>query len=168
MANVKILKEGGIDYAVINNAVIPEKGWRNFSGRDGDRYFNVHLSEEDAAVLKAAGYNVKLYEGKNDSNPPIPYLKISIDYELGQRFPIYMPRILQTRKNGNPILLSEDDIFQLDIDIIERAKIKIRAYDWKYNKDSGRKAMLSKMYVTIYEDDFDTEFYPDESELPFA
>ena len=173
--NITILKNvDGFDYFVVNSADIGTGGWRNFSGaatqvkpNNTDRSFNIFLTDEEAMILKNEGYNVKTRVSENPSEPALNYLEIFIKYD--RRFPRLLPKVLQTRPTGAPILLPEDLLYQLDTYEIARAKIKVRAYDWEYNRKHGRKAMLSKMYVTIYQDDFDKEYYPDDDEsLPFA
>lgn len=173
--NIKILKNvDGFDYFEIDNADIGKRGWRNFAGNptqvkpnNTDRSFNIFLSDEEANLLRAEGYNVKTRVSENNtSEPALNYLEIFIKYD--RRFPRFLPKVLQTRPNGAPILIPEDLLYQLDTYEIVRAKLKVRAYDWEYNRKHGRKAMLSKLYVTIYQDDFDKEFYPDDEEIPFA
>lgn len=173
--NIKIIKNvDGFDYFEIDNADIGKRGWRNFAGNptqvkpnNTDRSFNIFLTDEEANLLRAEGYNVKTRVSENNpSEPALNYLEIFIKYD--RRFPRFLPRVLQVRPNGAPILIPEDLLYQLDTYEIVRAKLKVRAYDWEYNRKHGRKAMLSKLYVTIYQDDFDKEFYPDDEEIPFA
>ena len=85
----------------------------------------------------------------------------------------FKPKMWLVRSKGNPILMDEDLVSQLDADDIVRAKLQIRPYDWELeNGTKGRKAMLKQAYFTIEEDDFGAEFYQDEfegadEEVPF-
>ena len=177
-ANLTIMPNGTF---VINKAQVLIGEWRNFSGRpdrfnksNTDRYFHVALTEDEGQRLKDQGYNVKYRDSRNESEPRLVFLKIfvKLDSPAGLK-----PSLWLTRKKGNPILMDEDIINQLDADNLERVKIRVRPYDWKLaNGTSGRKAMLDRAYFTIEEDEFDAEFYDDsfegeysgDEEIPFA
>jgi hypothetical protein len=163
---------------IFDRAQIPVGNWRNFSGgptrfnrSNTKRFFEVFLTEEEGQRLKDAGWNVKYLESRNESEPRQAHLQVFINYDVPKRF---QPKIWMTRTKGNPVLMDEELVGQLDTDDIVRAKLQIRPYDWELdNGTSGRKAMLKQAYFTIEEDDFGAEFYhdsieSDEEEIPFA
>lgn len=166
------------DTIIFDKAQIPVGNWRNFSGgptrfnrSNTQRFFEIFLTDEEGQRLKDIGYNVKTLEARNESEPSQDHLQVFINLNVPKRF---QPKIWLVRRKGNPILMDEELISQLDYDDIVRAKIQVRPYDWKLeNGTSGRKAMLKQAYFTIEEDDFGAEFYHDEEstadeELPFA
>lgn len=164
------------DTVVFNNAQIPYGIWRNFSGgptrfnkQNTQRFFHLFLTDEEARILEAAGWNVKWLEPKNPSEPKQAHLQVFIKMDGPARL---QPRIWLTRKKGRPILMDGDLISQLDQDDFARVKLQIRPYDWTLDSGvSGRKAFVKQMFVTVVEDDFASEFFDDdetEDDVPFA
>lgn len=178
-ANLTINREDGT--IIFDKAQIPYGNWRNFSGgptrfnrSNTQRFFEIFMTDEEAQRLKDLGWNVKWLESKNESEPKQAHMKVFIKMDVPARF---KPKLWMTRSKGNPVLMDEDLIDQLDSDDIVRAKLMIRPYDWELdNGTSGRKAMLKQAYFTIEEDEFGAEFYSDEfeheyngdEEIPFA
>ena len=171
--NLTINNEDGT--IIFDRAQIPTGNWRNFSGgptrfnkSNTQRFFEVFLTDEEAVRLKDLGWNGKWLESKNESEPKQAHLQVFLKFDVPRRF---QPKIWLTRSNGNPILMDEELVSQLDYDDISRAKLQIRPYDWELdNGTRGRKAMLKQAYFTIEEDEFGAEFYHDEEqeETPFA
>lgn len=174
-ANLTINREDGT--FIFDRAQIPYGNWRNFSGgptrfnrSNTQRFFEIFLTDDEAQRLKDLGWNVKWLESKNPSEPKQAHMQIFVNLDVSPRL---RPKMWLVRSKGNPILMDESLISQLDGDNITRAKIQVRPYDWKLdNGTSGRKAMLKQAYFTIEEDDFGAEFYQDEydgeEEIPFA
>ena len=165
------VKDG--DIVEFNNANIPNGGWRNFSGgptrfdpSNTKRYFEIFLTDDEAKILEAHGYNVKYLTSENQSEPSQAHLKVSVKFSKNPR---YNPRIWQVRNSGRPVLLPEDLLEMLDTADFVRVKLQIRPYDWEYGSRTGRSAEVKQMYVAIAEDEFGSEFYPEEDEeVPFA
>ena len=55
---------------------------------------------------------------------------------------------------GNKTLLDESNISVLDTAEIACADIVIRPYNWEVNGNSGTKAYVKSMYITLQDDDF--------------
>lgn len=174
-ANLTVNREDGT--IIFDRAQIPYGNWRNFSGgptrfnkSNTQRFFEIFLTDEEGQRLKDLGWNVKWLESKNESEPSQAHMKVFIKLDGPARL---RPKLWMTRTKGNPVLMDEDLVSQLDSDDIVRAKLMIRPYDWELdNGTSGRKAMLKQAYFTIEEDEFGAEFYQDEydgeEENPFA
>lgn len=174
-ANLTVNRED--DTIIFDRAQLPDGNWRNFAGgptkynrANTQRFFEVFLSDDEAKRLQDLGWNVKWLESKNPSEPKQAHMTVFVKLDVPARF---KPKMWLVRSKGNPILMDEDIIAQLDGDNIVRAKLQIRPYDWKLdNGTSGRKAMLKQAYFMIEEDDFGAEFYQDEydgeEEIPFA
>ena len=132
-------------------------GFRNFEGREGaynaagDRNFVVFLDEDIAKNLESNGWNIKwpkpMEGGDPDEDTRQPYLQVSFTYK---NFP---PKIAIIDANG-PTLLDEDTVEMLDWAEIKNVDIVIRPYVWEVNKQTGVKAYLKAMYVTIVTDEF--------------
>lgn len=131
----------------LENAVI---FGRNFKGveippnnPEGRRNFCVELPEDLAREMEEEGWNVKWpQEGKKRT---APYLPVAVSYEN------YPPKIFKITSKGST-LLTEDMVGALDDDEFENVDIIIRPYRWNVNRNSGIKAYVKSMYITIRED----------------
>lgn len=134
----------------IENAEIT---FRNFRGLEkqynpaGRRNFGVRLPMELARKLKKDGWNVRGMEGKEGYDPE-PYLAVTVRYD---NIP---PRIILITSK-NKLLLSEEDVGELDHAEILNVDLIITPHDWELkNGNKGTKGYLKTMYVTIVEDQF--------------
>lgn len=134
-------------------------GFRNFNGEEGqynkkgDRNFVVFLDDETAKNMKAEGWNVKFPKDRDDIDPDEdtrePYLPVSVTF--GQ----YPPKVvLINGQGGKATKLDEDSVGMLDWAEIVDVDCIIRPYNWTVNGNSGTKAYLKALYVTINEDEF--------------
>lgn len=136
-------------------------GFRNFAGAEGkynkagDRNFVVFLDPERAKELEADGWNIhwpKEREGlapeDDDRNP---YLPVQVAYN---RFP---PKVVMI-SDGNATRLSEDEVETLDYVEIESTDIVINPYHWEMNGNTGIKAYLKAIYVTVATDAFSSKY----------
>jgi hypothetical protein len=125
--------------------------FRNFAGREGmynregDRSFAVKLSTELADALAADGWNVKTLRARDEDESPQPYLQVSVGYK-GRP-----PTIILISSRGRTPL-DEDTVETLDQIDIQRVDLIIRPFDWTVRENTGRKAYLQSMYVTMNED----------------
>ena len=132
---------------------------KNFSGkpseynRDGKKYFCVVISDPAvAASMKAEGWNIRQFKARDDDEKePDHYLQVAVSFE---NIP---PKIFLITKNAKT-LLDEDSVAVLDYADIVRADLIIRPYDWSVRGETGRKAYLKTMYVTIEEDQFEDRY----------
>lgn len=127
--------------------------FRNFSGEEsdynaaGNRNFAVKLTPEFASDLSAAGWNVKTWDPGN-GEPVVIYLPVSI------RFEPYPPKVYMIA-SGKHIPLDESTIGLLDDAEFENVDISISPYNWQLkNGNSGIKAYVKELYVTIRESRF--------------
>lgn len=126
--------------------------FRNFSGaetqynRAGDRNFCVVIdSEETAHQMLADGWNVKQSKPRDEDDDVYYYLQIKV------KFGSYPPEIhLLTTDRDN--IIGEDLVGTLDRANIENVDLIFSPYRWTLkNGDTGIKAYLQEMYVTIRE-----------------
>lgn len=142
----------------IENARI---GFRNFSGAEGpynkagERSFAVFLDPEQAEQFSAEGWNVKYpkpREMQNDEedtrNPHIP---VSVEF---RNFPPKVILIAGDRTTP----LQEEEVGMLDWSEIENVDLVLRPYNWAVNGQSGVKAYLKAIYVTIVTDAFSNKY----------
>lgn len=143
--------------------------FRNFAGkegqynREGDRNFAVILTEDAAQQLLADGWNVKTLRPREEDDVPTPYLQVSVGYK-GRP-----PRIVMISSRGRTDI-SEDMVEMLDWVDIKNVDLIVRPYNWVIpgrngrEADTGVKAYLKSMYITIEEDELDLKY----SQLPDA
>ena len=149
--------------AVLANLEGVELLFRNFEGKEdkynkaGDRNFCVRLTPEMAADMERDGWNIKRRDPRDPDDDPLFYIPVKVSYA---NIP---PKVIVITKRNKKIL-SEDMLAMLDWAEIENCDVILSAYDWTVNGESGRKAYLKSLYVTIVEDKF-SEKYED---VPFA
>jgi len=128
--------------------------WRNFSGIQkrynaaGLRNFHVILDQETAELLKADGWNIKNHPAREVGEPEWYTLKVAV------RFDNFPPNIIL--KHGN--VRTQLDETMLDIlDWAEIIDLKLMINGSRYSTptSSGVKAYLSRMIVSIAQQDFE-------------
>lgn len=146
----------------IENAIL---AFKNFAGKEGkwnpegNRNFCILLNDDIADSLKEDGWNVKYLSPKDENESPQPYIKVSVRYD---KIP---PKIIVITSRGKS-QLKEEEVNMLDWADIEYVDLIITPYFWNKNKETGIKAYLKSMYVTLTEDEFEKKYYdsPDSSE----
>jgi hypothetical protein len=130
--------------------------FRNFAGREGmynregDRNFAVELPADVAKEMAANGWNVKLRKRRDDEEEedPQPYISVAVNFK--GRFPPTIKMI--GSKSGRSTQLDEETVEILDYVDILQTDLIISPYDWAVSGNTGRKAYLRSLYVTIIED----------------
>lgn len=140
--------------------------FRNFAGkegqynREGDRNFAVILDNQVAEQLLADGWNVKYLKAREEDDVPTPYIQVSVGYK-GRP-----PRIVMitSRKRQE---IGEDLVEMLDWVDIKQVDLIFRPYNWVIPgrngrpDDTGVKAYLKSMYITIEEDELELKYSED-------
>lgn len=127
--------------------------FRNFAGREGmynregDRNFAVLLDDDVAQMLADDGWNVKQLRPREEGDAPQPYLSVTVGFK-GRP-----PTIVMIGGNsGRRTALDEETVDVLDDVEIGQVDLIVRPYDWAVSGNTGRKAYLQSLYVTIVED----------------
>lgn len=133
--------------------------FRNFSGaegkynREGDRNFAAIIDHDKAAELEGKGWVIKYLRPREEGDEPQPYIPVSVKYSEKSRPP---KAVLITSRGKNN--LTEATINMLDFAEIQNVDMIIRPYQWAVNGNTGVKAYLQSIYVTIHEDDLDLKY----------
>ena len=138
--------------------------FRNFAGkegpynREGDRNFAVLLDDPIAQQLRNDGWNVKWLKAKEEGEPEQAYLGVSVNFR-GRP-----PRIVMVTYRGRTPL-GESEVELLDWADITNVDLIVRPYEWTVRGETGIKAYLQSMFVTIEEDALELK-YADMENLP--
>ena len=143
--------------------------FRNFEGKEkdfnalGDRNFCVVFSPEQGEELKAQGWNVKTFKPRpEDEEPPNTYVEVAVEYRKGRP-----PRAVMVNSQGR-IDLGADEIKMFDWVNIAKCDLIINPYNWNVNGNSGKKAYLKSIFITIDEDELEQMYanVPDANARP--
>ncbi len=157
---------------VINNAQLLRGGFKNFSGTArppytpaGKRSFHVVLSDSVAEKLRNDGWNVKTLASRDEEDPDIQYIKVSVGFSSGSE-----PPFVVMKTANKTVKLTEKTIGQLDSAEIKQVNLVIRPYDLsKYSLAGPTRVTgyLKSMEVTIEEDDIQSRYSGLEDDIPF-
>lgn len=119
--------------------------FRNFTGkegqynREGDRNFCVVLPEDVALQMLDDGWNVKYLEAREEGDPDVPYIMISVNFKNRP------PRVVMITSTARTNL-GEDSVEVLDWADIQTADVLARGYEWDVNGKTGTKAYLKSVH----------------------
>lgn len=131
--------------------------FRNFAGEEGrynaagKRNFNILLNKDLAAAMEKDGWNVKYLQPREEGDEPQPRLEVAVNYK-GRP-----PNIVIITSRGKT-KLGESDVGILDWADIVKADLIIRPYHWEVSGNTGIKAYVQTLYVTIREDELELKY----------
>lgn len=131
--------------------------FRNFSGEpstfnpQGDRTFNIVITQDEADALTAEGWNIKALRPREEGEPPLPTLPVRVYY--GKQSPT---AVLITHRGKTP--LDESMIGILDWAEPQQIDLIIRPNKWDVNGKQGVKAYLKAIYFTMKESELDLKY----------
>ena len=138
--------------------------FRNFAGkegqynREGDRNFSVLLPDDIARQMEEDGWNVKYLKPREEGDVEQPYVQVSVNFR-GRP-----PHVVMITSRGRTDL-DEDSVELLDWADISNVDMILNPYQWQVRENSGIKAYLKSLYVTINEDELELK-YADVDEIP--
>lgn len=130
---------------------------RNFEGRkekynkEGDRNFGAVIPTELADQLVAEGWAVKCKPPREEGDEPLCFLSISL------RFDFFPPRMFIVTSRGKTSL-DEETCRMLDWAEISNVDLIVRPYNWSVDDETGTKAYLKSIWVTIEETPLDVKY----------
>lgn len=141
--------------------------FRNFAGEEGpynakgDRSFSIRLRAEDAESLKADGWNVKTRPPREEGDDEMHYLKVAVSFK--NRPPtvvIVTQRWNHETKSFEPArtTLPEDFVELVDSLDIAKADLVLNPYRWNVRGETGIKAYLKSIYITVQQDDLELKY----------
>ena len=132
--------------------------FRNFAGREGqynregDRNFGVILDPELAEQMLADGWNVKyLKPREGEEEEPTPWVQVSVNYR-GRP-----PRVVMVTSRGRTSI-PEDMVEVLDWADLKIVDLILNPYEWAVNGNTGVKAYLKSLFVTILKDELEQKY----------
>ena len=145
----------GRDNVVIEDAHLI---WKNFSGeetqfnRAGNRNFNVIIDDLDFAdELAHLGWNVKKKQPRDEGDDPFFTLACTVSFKV-------RPPKIMIYTGRNRTELHEDTVCMLDYADIVNVDLELNGSHWEVNGDSGIKAYVNELHVTIEEGAFDEKY----------
>lgn len=160
----------GVNPITIKNAKII---YRNFKGEGsafnpkGKRNFSVVLNDPDLVNdLIADGWKVKPLKQRDEDEEPAWQMPVEVKFRDMQGNEVRPPEVYICTYPGGKLKktrLTEDTIGTLDFAEISNVDLIIRPYEWEMNGNTGVKAYLKTMYVTVVEDEL-AGMYADEEE----
>ncbi len=130
--------------------------FRNFSGHagqynaEGDRNFCLMLDNPQSANaldhMRREGWNIKTLKPREEGDEPRPYVQVKVEYRKGRP-----PRVVLVSSRGRTDL-GADEVALLDMADIANVDVIVTGYHWDVNGETGVKAYLKSIYVTINED----------------
>ena len=131
--------------------------YKNFAGAakkfnaKGLRNFHVVLENDLAQMLERDGWNVRWHDPREEGDPAWASIKVTV------RFDNYPPRIVMITGGGKTVL-DEESVDILDWAEIKKVDLVLSPSSWEVQGKSGIKAYLSKMFVTLSEDDLESKY----------
>lgn len=138
--------------------------FRNFSGAAtkfnpaGRRNFCLLLEEDLAQSMAEDGWNIRELQAREEGDAPQPYVQVVVAYYEEPEKQRFNPKIVLVTGQGKT-LLDEETINVIDWADISKIDLVIRPYNWEVNGKTGIKAYLTKMFVTIVEDEIESKYY---------
>lgn len=130
----------------------------NFEGRaeqfneEGNRYFNVALTEDQANAMIADGWNVKTWTSKTAEDPaPVWFLKVAVSFRIKP------PRVVLITAGGRTPL-PEEDVDMLDWLELDFFDVTINGSRWNKGGRSGKKAYLKTIMAIVREDPLEKKY----------
>lgn len=139
--------------------------FRNFSGtergkynRQGDRNFCVVIDNpQQVNDLRMDGWNVKERPPREDGGDPTYYLPVAVSFKNVPGIP---PTKVIVIAGDSKMQYDENNIGELDFAELQNVDVVLRPYCWE-REDTGEhgvKAYLSRMYATLYMDEFEAKY----------
>ena len=131
--------------------------FKNFAGRPGkfdnggNRSFLVALPFDVADKLAADGWRVTMLKSKDPEVEDTPCIRIAVKYNK------YPTNVVMLSSRGR-VHLDEGTIEVLDYSRFATVDLIARGYEWDVNGESGVKAYLQSMFVTIDEDPLELKY----------
>lgn len=136
--------------------------FRNFAGREdkynkaGDRSFCIILPEALAKVMADGGWNVKFLKAREEGDEDQPYIQVAVSFKNRPPRVVMLSQRRDGKMSRTPI--DEDLCEMLDFVEIQTVDVTITPYHWEVNDNSGVKAYLRTMFVTIYVDPLELKY----------
>jgi hypothetical protein len=144
-----------LDNVLIENARIIFKNFEGREGqynREGDRNFSVVIPEEQAKQMQADGWNIKHRPPREEGDDDLYHIPVSVNFSKGRP-----PRVVIITSKGRTSL-DEESVGVLDFADMRTVDLTLNPYQWAVNGNTGVKAYLKSIFVTINEDPLELKY----------
>lgn len=141
--------------------------YKNFAGaegkynRAGDRNFSVVLNDEQAEEFKKAGWNVKSKPPREDGDLWFHHLPVAVSFKGRPPRLVLVTKVLD-RNSGEYVKarvpLGEEECEMFDYVDAQEIDIILRPYRWNVSGNTGTKAYLHAIYVTLNQDRLELKY----------
>lgn len=139
--------------------------FRNFSGVEGPfnasgiRSFCLALEPEEAQQMAHDGWNVKHLKPREEDEDGQSYVNVAVSFRIRP------PRVVLITSRGRTTL-PEELVSMLDWVDIANVDLIINPSKWEKNGNSGVKAYLKSIYITVEDDELERKYadVPDRSD----
>ena len=132
--------------------------FRNFEGRaekfneEGNRNFNVVLEDPQMVEsMLADGWNIKYLKAREEGEEPTAILQVKVKF--GQR----PPNIVFVTSHGKTTL-DESEAWMVDLADMKNVDVLINPFEWNVNGNTGVKAYLKSIFITLNEDELELKY----------
>lgn len=141
--------------------------YKNFAGREGQyneegqRNFGVALPDDVAEAMKLEGWNVKFLKPRDDGDEPQPWVPVTVSFKVrAPRVVLITNRYNRETKDFEPVrvTLPEDMVEMVDYADIEKVDLILSPYSYNFNGNSGIKAYLKSIFITIRQDELERKY----------
>lgn len=141
--------------------------FKNFEGREekynvkGNRNFSVVLDDEQADRMKKDGWNVKSKAPREDGDAWFHYLPVAVSFKGRPPRLVLIAKVLD-RNTGERVAarvqLGEEECDTFDYADAKTIDVILRPYSWSVNGNSGTKAYLHAIYMTLNQDALELKY----------
>lgn len=125
--------------------------FRNFRGekgrynKEGDRNFNLILTEEQADIVRGEGLRVKVKAPTEEYPDPLRTVAVKVSYRR-------IAPIIEMITNRGKVVLTEDTVGELDYQRFKKVDLSINVSRYiNVDGEPSATAYLDSMYVTVME-----------------
>lgn len=129
----------------------------NFAGeegkfnKEGERFFNVAIPSEDVDELRAEGWNIKEWGGKEEGDEIAYYLKVNVSFRFRP------PRMVLITSRGR-VPLDEETCDMLDWTEYDFIDVIINGSHYNVNGRSGISGYLKTGMFVVHEDELEQKY----------
>jgi len=137
----------------------------NFEGRaeqfntEGNRYFNLQLTKEQADAMAVDGWNVKTWGGTEEGEEPYYFLKVAVSYRFKPPRLVLITTHHTAAGSGKARTPLDEDLCEcLDWTEFDFIDVIVEGSPYSINGKTGIKAYLKTGFFIVHEDELQQKY----------